>query len=77
MQVTSAHPPGDGDMERPVKDVRISVMPCPPEKFDSQDVKGHIKKGVSESHCKWFTPARQLHAIDGNVSGVVETRICV
>ena len=51
-------------------------MPSPPQKLDSQDVKGHIKKSVSEAHRKRLTPAGQLQPVDGNVSGVVEAGIC-
>ena len=67
--------PCDGNTERPVKDVGISVVPSPPEKLDAQDVKGHIEKSVGEAHGKWLTPAGQLQAVDGNVSGVVEAGI--
>ena len=51
-------------------------MPSPPQKPDSQDVKGHIKKSVGEAHCKWLTPARQLQPVDSNVGGVVKAGIC-
>ena len=62
-------------MVGPVKDVGVSVMPRPPKKLNSEDVKWHIEKTVSQSDCKWLTPSWQLHAVDDHVGSVVKARI--
>ena len=48
--------PSNRDVIGSIKDVRISVVPGPPEELDSQDVKGNIKKAVKQSNSKRLTP---------------------
>ena len=37
---------------RAVKDVGVSVVPCPPQQFDAHDVKGYIQQYGQQSHYK-------------------------
>lgn len=61
----------------PIKDVRVTVVPGPPEQLYPHDVKREIQHQVGKGNHEWLHPQAQFESHGDHTGGVVEARVCV